>query len=71
MPRYEFVCPTCGGVTIVTRTMDRRNEPLFCDGGGTFDDPDEKFEDATHETIAMERIVSRLAAVRVVGDRYA
>jgi hypothetical protein len=51
--------------------MERRDEPLFCDGGGTFDDPDEKFEDATHETIAMERIVSRLAAVRVINKRYA
>jgi hypothetical protein len=71
MPRYEFQCPTCGCITTVTRTIAERNEPLFCDGGGTLDDPDERFEDATHETIEMERVASNLAAVRVINKRYA
>jgi hypothetical protein len=69
--KYEFRCPTCDGVTEVTRTVEHRNEPLFCDGGGTFDDPFDEYADATHNTVEMERVVSRLAAVRVIGRRYA
>lgn len=70
MPLYEFQCPTCGGVTEVQRTIEERADPIYCDGSGTFDDPLEQFTDASHETVEMTRIMSRLAVARVAGKRY-
>lgn len=72
MPRYEFQCSTCGEVAEVSRTMEHRTDPLYCDGTSAFDDPSAALtgDPKNHEATEMTRIMSRLAVARVAGKRY-